>query len=140
MVFQKDIVRAAFEGANPGELLDDLEGELKARNYLITRINNIDNILKRENLGERPIFAFRFYKIVEFCNLESCSKLISSNLLAGVFLPTRYIVFQPNDDTRIHIAFLKPTAFARLFDSSEMQRLAEILEKDMHDILEEIDF
>ena len=79
-------------------------------------------------------------KIVEFCNLESCSELISSNLLAGVFMPVRFAAFQRFEREEIIIAFLKPTAFAGLFNSKKMFRIAEKLEQDMYDVLEELDF
>ncbi len=140
MKIDRDIVRKAYQAKNFDELLEDLVQEVELRNYRITRINNIDNIHDRRKLLGRIKVGFRHYKIVEFCNLNSCSELISSNLLAGVFMPVRFIVYQRPDESRIHIAFLKPTAFARLFDSESLTRVALELEKDMNDVLEEIDF
>ena len=34
---------------DPEEVLDDLLGELKLRNYSVTRVNNIDSIYQRES-------------------------------------------------------------------------------------------
>ena len=110
------------------------------RNYMITRISNIDNILDRSNSGTGTDVKFRYYKIVEFCNLESCSQIISSNLLAGGFMPVKFVVYQPAGEDQIFISFLRPTAFARLFNSKKMIRIAKILEQDMHEVLEEIIF
>ena len=55
-------------------------------------------------------------------------------------MPVRFIVYQRLEDDKICIAFLKPTAFANLFNSKKIKDLAGILEKDMHDVLEEIVF
>ena len=140
MEISQDIVRATFEDRSPEHLLEDLVGELEVRNYRIARINNIDNVLERELPEGYPGHTFRFYKIVEFCNLNECSQLISANLLAGVFMPVRFIVFQHQGEAQTQLAFLKPTAFANLFNSKEIKDLAEILEQDMHDVLEEIVF
>ena len=123
MEVAQDIVKKVFTGKNFKDLLDDLIKEIEVRNYLITRINNIDNIHKRNSQGIAQEIEFQQYKIVEFCNLESCSGLISSNFLAGVFMPVRFVVFQRFEQEEINIAFLKPTSFARLFNSNKMMIL-----------------
>ncbi len=140
MEVAQDIVKKVFTGKNFKDLLDDLIKEIEVRNYLIKRISNIDNIHKRYSQGIAPDIDFQHYKIVEFCNLESCSGLISSNFLAGVFMPVRFVVFQRFEQEEINIAFLKPTSFARLFNSNKMMNYAKSLEQDMNYVLEEIDF
>ena len=140
MDVSKDIVTKQFSGIEFDEVLEYLIEEVKARNYLITRINNIDNIHERLNENNASKVRFKFYKIVEFCNLESCSQLISSNLLAGVFMPVKYIVYQPQNEENIFISFLKPTSFASIFYSKRLIGIAKILEKDMYEVLEEIIF
>ena len=122
------------------EVLEYLVQEVKDRNYLITRINNIDNIHERLNGAVAKNLNFNLYKIVEFCNLESCSQLISTDLKAGVFMPVKFAVYQSDNQEQVFISFLKPTAFASIFNSERMTRFAEILEKDMYDILDEIIF
>ncbi len=140
MDVSKDFVKNEFSGIEFDDILEYLIEEVKARNYLITRINNIDNIHNRtvEDTGSKV--KFKFYKIVEFCNLDSCSQLISSNLLAGVFMPVRYIVYQPNNEKKVFVSFLKPTSFAKIFNSERLNEIAKILEKDMYEILEEVLF
>lgn len=137
---QQDIVTRAYEPENFDELVEDLLKEIQLRNYRITRINHIDNVLDQTERGLGSAVGFQHYKIVEFCNLSSCVELISSNLLSGVFMPVRFIVYQRPKDPRTFIAFLKPTAFARLFDSEALTRVAAALEGDMSDVLEELDF
>ena len=84
MEVAQDIVKKVFMGKNFKDLLDDLIKEIEVRNYLIKCISNIDNIHKRYSQGIDTDIDFQHYKIIEFCNLESCSGLISSNFLAGI--------------------------------------------------------
>ena len=140
MDVSKDIVTKNFLGIEFDEILEYLIEEVKARNYQITRINNIDNIHNRTVGDTGSNVKFKFYKIVEFCNLDSCSQLISSNLLAGLFMPVRYIVYQPSNEKKVFVSFLKPTSFAKIFNSERLNEIAKILEKDMYEILKEIIF
>ena len=140
MDISEDIVTRKFSGMSFDEVLEYLVQEVKDRNYLITRINNIDNIHERLNGDVAKNLKFKLYKIVEFCNLESCSQLISTVLKAGVFMPVKFAVYQADNKEKVIISFLKPTAFASIFNSDGMKRIAEILEKDMYEILDEIIF
>ena len=140
MDVSKDIVTKEFSGIDFDDILEYLIEEVKARNYLITRVNDIDNIHQRLIEKTTSKVSFKFYKIVEFCNLESCSQLISSNLLAGVFMPVKYIVYQPHNEEKVFVSFLKPTSFANIFYSKRLIGIAKKLEKDMYDVLEEVIF
>ena len=140
MNVNQDIVSKNYQTENFDELLDDLVSEINARNYRVTRINHIDNIYARREAGIDVTIGFKRYKIVEFCNLNSCSELISANLLSGVFMPVRFAVYQKIGEDAVHIAFLKPTAFASWFDSAPLMQVAAQLEGDMADVLEEMDF
>ena len=140
MVVSEDIVTKHYSGMSFEDVLEYLVQEVKDRNYLITRINNIDNIHDRKNGDFTKQIKFKLYKIVEFCNLENCSQLISTDLTAGVFMPVKFAVYQPVNNEQILISFLKPTAFAEIFNSNKMTRIAEKLEQDMYDILDEIIF
>ena len=86
MDVNQDIIDRQFQTENFDLLLDDLVTEIKTRNYRVTRINNIDNIYDRLEAGIDVSIGFKRYKIVEFCNLNSCSELISADLRAGVFM------------------------------------------------------
>ena len=134
----QDIVDREFPYVTFDPLIDDLLTEIKARNYRVTRVNHIDNIYDRHEAGIDVSIGFKRYKIVEFCNLNSCSGLISADLQAGVFMPVRYIAYQKLDDSIPHIAFLKPTAFAHLFSSEPLAEVAVKLENDMYHVLDEL--
>ena len=110
MDIQQDVVEAVVDSVSPEDVLDDLLGELKVRNYRISRINSIDNIFKREESSSFS-FSFKFYKIVEFCNLNSCSELISADLLSGVFMPVRFLIFQKQEESSVHLVVDDHRAF-----------------------------
>ncbi|MCY4284082.1 MAG: DUF302 domain-containing protein [Thiotrichales bacterium] len=84
--------------------------------------------------------SFERYKIVEFCNLGSCAELISRELLAGVFMPLRFVVYRRAGAADASISFLRPSAFARRFDSLPLVGLAAALERDMTDVVDELGF
>jgi uncharacterized protein (DUF302 family) len=134
----QDIINRQFQPQNFEVLVEDLVQEIEALNYRVTRINHIDNIYDRREAGIDVTIGFKYYKIVEFCNLNSCSELISSDLQAGVFMPVRFVVYQKEEETTAYISFLKPTAFASLFESKALFRVADQIEKDMINVLEEV--
>ncbi len=136
----RDIISAQYHTEDFDLLLDDLITEITAKNYRVTRINHIDNIYDRREAGIDVTIGFKYYKIVEFCNLNSCSELISADLTSGVFMPVKFVVYQETEEAIVNIAFLKPTAFAALYDSESLARVAATLEKDMIDVLGEMDY
>ncbi|MCP4295551.1 MAG: DUF302 domain-containing protein [Proteobacteria bacterium] len=125
-----------FKNVQFDDLLSDLIKEIELRNYLITRVSHIDNGWKRGTQN----FRFRKYKIIEFCNLESCSKMISLDFDMGFFLPSRFLVYQKLDSTNVIVSYQKTTVVAQLFDSPELLEYTTRLEEDIYHVLEEIDF
>ena len=136
----EDIVTRTFEYESFDELLDDLAREIEVRNYRVTRIYDIDNIFEQPERGIDATITFERYKIVEFCNLGSCAELISQDLRAGVFMPVRFVVYRKAGASDVSISFLKPSAFARRFDSPRLTALATDLEGDMTDVVDELGF
>ena len=139
MNVNQDIVKRSYPTDHFDQFLEDFITEIQARNYRITRVNHIDNIFDREEAGIEITARFRHYKIIEFCNLNSCSELISGDLLSGVFMPVRFVVYQAEGEENLaHVAFLNPNAFARLFHSPSLSQVADELSRDMTDVLEEM--
>ena len=137
-MIDEDVVTRSYDVDHFDDLLDDLVSELEVRNYRVTRIDHIDNVLDQKERGLSTRMSFRHYKIVEFCNLNSCAEMVSSDMLAGVFMPAKLIVYQGVDDPRAYVSFLRPTSFAALFSAKGVMAVAAGLEKDMDDVLEEI--
>ena len=114
MNINQDIFSKQYQAREFDNLLDDLVTEIEIRNNRVTRINHIDNIYERRQAGMDVVIGFHRYKIVEFCNLSSCSELISAGLSAGVFMPVRFVIYQQNEADDIHIAFLKPNGICQV--------------------------
>jgi uncharacterized protein (DUF302 family) len=138
MNVDEDIVSRKYQIVDFNDLIGDLVAEIQQHNFHISRINHIDNIYDRLEAGIDVSVNFKHYKIVEICNLNTCSELISTDLRAGVFMPVRFAVYQRQEENSAHVAFLKPTAFAHLFDSKPMMQVATQLEEEMIDVLDEM--
>ena len=138
MVIDQDVVTRSYDVDDFDDLLNDLISEIQVRNYRVTRINHIDNVLDQKERGLSTKMRFTHYKIVEFCNLNSCAEMLSADLLSGVFMPVRFIAYQGVGDQKAHVSFLRPTRFAALFSAAGVMEVAVGLEKDMSDVLEEL--
>ena len=138
MVIDEDVVTKSYDADDFDALVDDLISEIEVRNYRVTRINHIDNVLDQKERGLSTKMRFKHYKIVEFCNLNSCAQMMSAELLSGVFMPVKFIAYQGVEDDRAYVSFLRPTRFAVLFSATGVMDVAIDLEKDMDDVLEEI--
>lgn len=136
MNIEADIVTKSFELDDFDDLMNDLVSEIEVRNYRITRIYDIDNVLEQEERGLSKKMSFKHYKIVEFCNLNSCAEMMSSDTLAGVFMPVKFIAYQGVNDQTPRVSFLRPTSFARLFRTKGVMEIAVKLEQDMDSVLE----
>ena len=133
-----DVVTKSYEARDFDVLLQDLVAEIELKNYRVTRINHIDNVLEQDERGLSANMSFKHYKIVEFCNLNSCARMVSADMLSGVFMPVKFIAYQGVDHARASVSFLRPTRFAALFSAPQVMEIASELEKDMTDVLEEI--
>ena len=58
-----------------------------------TRIGDLVHETQKER-GLSTNMTFKHYKIVEFCNLNSCAEMMSADMLAGVFMPVKFIAYQ----------------------------------------------
>jgi len=136
----RDIVTVSFPDAKFDEFLDNLVKATQLQNYRITKIVNVDNIQMRENMRDDLVIGFKHYKIVEVCNLFYCNDVVSADLRAGVFMPVRFAVYQKSEKEPVRVSYLKPTAFAGLFGSKEMEEAAVRIGKDMEAVIEEAGF
>ena len=135
MIEKADIETREFKSRDFEDIIFDLTKELELKNYKITKISNIGKIKERTGMKKDLTVTFQYYKIVEFCNLFTCSEIIMSDFRAGAFMPQRFAVYQPLNKESIFVSFLKPTSIARLFDSERMMKTSLTVEKDMDDVL-----
>ena len=140
MNIDEDVISRPYDIDDFEDFLADLVAEIEVRNYRVTRINHIDNVLNQKERGLSTTMTFKHYKIVEFCNLNSCAQMMSADPLSGVFMPVKFIAYQGVNDAQAHLSFLRPTRFAALFGASGVMEIATRLEQDMNDVLAEIAF
>jgi uncharacterized protein (DUF302 family) len=138
VVIDEDVVTHSYDVDDFDDLLNDLISEIEVRNYRVTRITHIDNVLEQKERGLSTTMRFKHYKIVEFCNLNSCAQMVSADLLSGVFMPVKFIAYQGVGDRQAYVSFLRPTRFAALFSAPGVMDVAVNLEKDMDSVLEEM--
>lgn len=138
MIIDEAVVTRSYDVDDFDDLLNDLTAEIEVRNYRVTRINHIDNVLEQKERGLSTRMSFKHYKIIEFCNLNSCAEMMSADMRSGVFMPVKFIAYQGVNDRRAYVSFLRPTSFAVLFSAEGVMDIAVALEKDMEDVLEEI--
>ena len=137
----EDIVTRTFEPDSFDSLLKDLTKEIEVHNYRITRIYDIDNIFEQTERAVSYNIPFERYKIVEFCNLGSCVELISKELLAGVFMPLRFIVYQEEGATSHQSRSSNRVPLpARSIPRRSAKWRCSVLEGDMTDVLDEMVF
>ena len=55
-------------------------------------------------------------------------------------MPLRFVVYRKPGEDVDFISFLRPTAFAHPFGSVRLTEVATALERDMNDVLEEMDY
>jgi uncharacterized protein (DUF302 family) len=134
----EDVVTRSYDVDDFDVLLRGLIVEIEAHNYYVTRVNNIDNVLTDTDRGLSTSVNFKHYKIVEFCNLNRCAEMMSADMLAGVFMPVKFIAYQGVDEPKASISFLRPTRFAALYSAPVVMDVAIELEKDMYNVLDEI--
>lgn len=140
MDINKDIITHVIQKADFSDIIENLVKESQLRNYRIVKIVNVDNIKDRIGVIDNLRIEFQHYKVIEICNLMTCNDIVSSDLRAGVFMPVRLAVYQPKNEDAIHVSYLKPTAFAALFRSKAMMKVAKQLERDLDDMAKAADF
>jgi len=73
--------------------------------------------------------------ILEVCSTQQAKKVLEANVLVATVLPCRICVFE--DDGKVKIATLKPTAVMGQFDSSDLTPIASDVEDTLVQIIDE---
>lgn len=120
------------------EVLDWLKDAIRARNYFLTGITNVDEgMSKRAELMKVP-FDFAHYKVIGYCALTIGVQALQQDPNIGAFMPCRFAVYQPKNQEAVTIVSLRPTYMSRVFRNLEVQRLAQQVEADTIAILKAV--
>lgn len=127
-------VKAPFD-----DVMTALQEAIKRRNYVITGINNMDDILaKRSAEVGGPSLEYERYKIVGFCNLSLADEGVRTNPNVGVFFPCRALVYKAKGVAETTVVAFRPTFLIPALGGAGMKELMERAEADILEILEEV--
>jgi uncharacterized protein (DUF302 family) len=127
-------VKAPFD-----DVMTTLQEAIKRRNYVITGINNMDDILARRSADiGGPALEYERYRIVGFCNLTFADEGVRRNPNVGVFLPCRALVYRARGATETTVVAVRPTFLIPALGGAGMKELMERAEADILAILEEV--
>lgn len=124
-------VKAPFQ-----EVLAALEAAVARRNYFVVGINHLDNTLRRRAADLGTSFDYDHYKIVSFCSLTLADEALRAEPAVGAFMPCRLALYVRKGSPEVVIVTMRPTFLARVFRSSDVERLATRVEADVVAILE----
>lgn len=124
-------VPGAFE-----DVLASLLEEIKRRNYVVTGVNHLDDVLARRaaELGGAPL-DYEGYKVVGFCNLSLADRAIRQDPYVGALMPCRAVVFKARGAPETTVAAFRPSFLAAALGLEGMDRLLGDVEADLFAIL-----
>ncbi len=109
----------------------DLEAAVKRNKFGVLHVHNLQQTLK-----EKGIDFPNACKILEVCNPQQASRVLSQNMTANLALPCRISVYQEGGKTKI--GMVKPTALLAIFPGAEaLKPVAEEVEQQTIKMIEE---
>lgn len=109
----------------------DLEEAVKLNKYGVLHIHDLQKTLK-----EKGIDFPRRVRILEVCNPQRASRVLTVHMPVNLALPCRISVFE--EEGKIKIGMIKPTFLLSVFPGWEdIKREAEEVEQDIIRIIED---
>lgn len=126
--------RAAFD-----DVLTSLQEAIKRRNYTVTSVNHLDDVLRKRgaDVGGPP-FGYEQYKVVGFCNLTLADDAIRANPHVGAFLPCRAVVYRERGARETTIVAFRPSFLAPALGMDRIEAIMRRTESDILAILAEV--
>ena len=109
----------------------DLEEAVKRNKFGVLHVHNLQQTLK-----EKGIDFPNACKILEVCNPQRATQVLSQNMTMNLALPCRISVYQEGGKTKI--GMVRPTALLAIFPGAEaLKRVAEEVERETIKMIEE---
>jgi len=109
----------------------DLEEAVKRNKFGVLHIHDLKKTLK-----EKGIDFPNACKILEVCNPQQATKVLTQNMTMNFALPCRISVYQEGGKTKI--GMVKPTALLAIFPGAEaLKSVAEEVERQTIKMIEE---
>jgi uncharacterized protein (DUF302 family) len=109
----------------------DLEAAVKRNKFGVLHVHNL-----QETLKEKGIDFPNACKILEVCNPQRATQVLTQNMTVNLALPCRISVYQEGGRTKI--GMVKPTALLAIFPNAEaLKPVAEEVERETIRMIEE---
>lgn len=109
----------------------DLEAAVKRNKFGVLHIHDL-----QKTLTEKGVNFPNACKILEVCNPERASQVLTANMAANVALPCRISVYQDGGKTKI--GMIRPVALLAFFSQTpELKAVAEETERDIMRMIDE---
>jgi uncharacterized protein (DUF302 family) len=109
----------------------DLEAAVKRNKFGVLHVHNLKQTLKQKGI-DFPNAC----KILEVCNPQQATRVLTQNMTVNLALPCRISVYQEGGKTKIGI--VKPTALLAIFPGAEaLKSVAEEVEQQTIKMIEE---
>jgi len=109
----------------------DLEAAVKRNKYGVLHVHDVQKTLKEKGID----FPNRV-RILEVCNPQRASRVLTAHMPVNLALPCRISVFE--EGGKVKIGMIKPTFLLSIFpDGKELKAEAEGVEQDTIRMIEE---
>ncbi len=105
-----------------------LEQAVKAQKFGVITVIDLKN-----KMAEKGVQFGRACKIYEVCNPHQAKQVLDKNMTIATALPCRIAVYE--EDGRVKLATMLPTATLGLFGSPELQPVAQEVEQAIKAIM-----
>ena len=112
------------------QVCQDLEKAVVEHKFGVMAIHNLKETMKKKGVDFE-----KECRIFEVCNPHQAKRVLEKNMEVSTALPCRISVF--TEGGKIKLATLKPTALISLFNTPELQPVAEEVEETLIQIMRE---
>lgn len=112
------------------EAISAIEHNLKENKFGVLWQLNLTETLQKKGVDSYTTP----YRILEVCNPVEAGRVLSQNSLVGYFLPCKITIYVEEGKTKIGLP--KPTAMIGLIKDTELESIAQEIEKILIGVLE----
>ncbi|NNM87521.1 MAG: DUF302 domain-containing protein [Phycisphaerae bacterium] len=113
-----------------GETVAALQAALEANHFGVMQVHNL-----KETMTRKGVEFARECLIFEVCDPVRAKKALDENMSVSTALPCRISIYQQRDKTIL--ATLKPTVLLALFNTPQLQEMAQQVEDTIMTIMKE---
>jgi len=113
------------------EISNLLEKTSPDKGFRVLAVHNVQKTLSEKGFQIKPL------KIFEVCNAGFAYEALQSDIRAAMFMPCKIIV-RPGESSGTNITLVRPSMIADLLPESDLDNLANDVERKLVDLIETI--